>query len=240
MTDTKSPDVKPFVSLYDRHRYLARVDKAIIQSDPKYYMPLIKPGAEGRAAYVAAMGGRYGCETKYQPSDLEMAAFVCDVALDRDVDYMVSMHCDKCFPCQLILMRMAYHAAADAPGTDWSPEVAAEYPMLVKFWENDKYHFRVFLKSLKSGPSFHVYEKPFAKDKKQLIIGSTAGIFGAGDYPLKGFVKSSQEAMEKRAKAELNFMPQIDPVLIAEFARKLGMEIDAELYEFLTPHLKKE
>ena len=231
---------KPFISLYDRHRYLARVDKAIIQSDPSYYLPLLKPGKEGRSAYVAAMGGTYGCGGKYQPSDSEIAAFVCDVALEKDIDYIVSMHCDGCFKCQLLLMRMAYHNACDAPGSDWSEELAVEYPMLLKWWENDKYHFRVFMKSVKNGPSFHIYEKPFAKDKKQLIIGSTAGIFGNGNYPLKDFVLSAQKSMEKRAKTQAEFFQKIDPVLIAEFARKLGMEIYSELYDFLLPYVTKK
>lgn len=232
---------KPFISLYDRHRYIARLDKSIIQSDPKYYYPLLEPGKKGREAYVTTMGS-YGCQTKSQPSDLEFAAFVCDVALEKHVDYIVAMHCDQCFKCQLLLMRMAYHNASDAPGTEWSQELAKEYPMLVKSWENNQYHFRVFVKSLKNGPSFHIYEKPFSKDKKQLIIGSSAGIFGTGTHPLKDFVASTHKSMEKRAKEELNFTQQIDPVLIAEFANKLGFDIEKELYDFLTPvtAVKKE
>lgn len=232
---TEAPPVRPFVSLYNRHRWIARVDKTLIQSDPGYYMPMMQPGEKGKEAYLKAMGSKYGCGTKYQPSDKEFAAFLCDVALERDMDYMVSMHCDKCFACQLLLMRMAYHIAADRPGSEWSAEIAAEYPMLVKGWDNEKYHLRVFLKSLKSGPSFHVYAVPFAKDKKQLIIGSAAGVFGVGEYPVKEFVLSTQKAMEKRAKSQLDFVQKIDPVLIAEFAKKLGFNVDDEIYEFLSP-----
>lgn len=231
---------KPFLSLYDRHRYLARLDKAIVESDPKYYLPLLKPGKEGLSAYLSAMGGNYGCGGKYQPSDFEIASFVCDVALEQDVDHIVAMHCDNCFKCQLLLLRMTYHNVSDTPGSEWSEALSVEYPMLVKWWESDKYHLRVFMKSIKNGPSFHVYEKPFAKNKKQLIIGSAAGVFGAGDYPLKDFVASTQKSMEKRAKSQLDFFQKIDPVLIAEFARKLGMEIDSELYDFLLPYVTKK
>jgi hypothetical protein len=237
MSTTTDVPTKPFISLYDRHRYIARVDKSLVQSDPKYYFPLLLPGKAGREAYIAAMGDIYGCGTKYQPSDLEFAAFVCDVALEKDVDYLVSMHCDQCFKCQMILMRMAYHNVSDLPGTEWSAEVAAQYPMLVKSWENEKFHFRVFLKSIKSGPSFHVYNMPFSKDKKQLIIGSSAGIFGSGNFPLQDLVKSTQQSMEKRAKQQMNFFQQIDPVLISEFARRLGFDIDVELYDFLLPYM---
>ncbi len=225
--------IRPFISLYDRHRYVARVDKSIIQSDPNYYLPLVKPGEEGKKAYIAAMGGTYGCGTKLQPSDSEIAAFICDVALDQDVDRIVALHCDQCFKCQLLLVRMLYHVTSDRPGSEWSPEIAAEYPMLVKAWENDKYHFRVFYKSIKNGPSFHIYEKPFSKDKRQLIIGSSAGVFGVENYPLKDFVRSTHAAMVEKAKTEANFTQKLDPTLIAEFARRLGMEIEGELRDFL-------
>lgn len=232
MSDKKST-VRPFVSLSDRRKWVALKLEGIKKTDPAYYRPILDPSDKGKEEYLLRFGNRFGCGTKYQPSDEEMAAVLFDVALDRDVDHIVMTHCDQCLPCLMHLGRLFGHFLTERPGKEWSADLAVKYPMIAKGWDNQKFHLRVFLTSVRSGPSFQVFGTPFAMGKKPLIIGSAAGVLGADGCPLREFVLSTQKAMEDRAKAELDFVPKIDPVLIAEFAKKLGFDIDHEIYEFL-------
>lgn len=234
-SDKADRPVRPFVSLSDRRKWVALKLEGIKRTDRAYYQPLLDPSDKGKEAYLAAFDNRFGCGKKMQPSDDEMAAVLFDVALDRDTDHIVMTHCDQCLPCLMHIGRLFGHFLTERPGTEWSAELAKQYPMAVKGWDNDKFHLRVYLTSLRSGPSFAVYGTPFAKEKKPLIIGSAAGVLGTDDCPIKAFVLSTQKAMEKRAKTQLDFAQKIDPVLIAEFSKKLGFDVDDEIYEFLAP-----
>lgn len=226
---------RAFASLAERRKWLAFKLGTMVQNDPAYYKPILVPGEEGKQEYLKRFGGKVGCGKKEAPNDLEMFAVLLNVALPKGLDAKVLRHCDDCLPCFMWLGRMLHHFFADMGGEAWSPEVAKVFPMLVKGWENPGYHFRVFLTSIHNGPSFHVYKTPFDKFKsKPLIIASCAGVFGGdGDYPLKDMVLSTQKEMEKRAKFTRDFTAPIDAVLIVQFARKLGFDVDNEIFDFV-------
>ena len=204
-------------------------------ADKAWYGPMLNPGEEGKAAYLKTFDGKCGCMKEGAPTDVEMFAVMLDVAVVPGLDEKVMLHCDTCLPCLVWFGRMFHHFVADLPGTGWSEEIGKTFPMKVKGWENPLWHFRVFLTSVHNGPSFHVYNLPFDKHKnrKSLIIGSCAGIFGDGDYPIKEMVLKEQELMERRAKATKKFTAPIDPIMVVQFARALQFDVDREIYDFL-------
>ena len=230
-----SKGVPYFASVHDRRRWVAATLTALRNSDPDYYRPILAAGEEGKQAYLQAFDGKCGCGKAEQPSDVEMFSVLVDVALPRGLDWKVLFHCEDCFPCFIWLSRMLTHIVMDLPGSEWSAEVAKKFPLKVKGWENPLWHFRVFHHSLENGPSFSVFSLPFNKANRPLIIGSCAGILGAGDYPCKELVAKTHAELEKRAKATNNPTPHIDPLLIVQFSRALGMDIDNEVFDFLKP-----
>jgi hypothetical protein len=235
----KHKPARPFTSLSDRRKWLGMKLGAMVEQDPGYYRPMLAPGEDGKQEYLKKFGGKCGCGKEGAPNDLEMFAVLLNVALPKGLDEKVLRHCDGCLPCFVWLGRMLHHYYAELGGAAWSEEVANTFPMLVRGWENDKFHFRVFINSVHNGPSFHVYRLPFAKDKKPLIIGSCAGVFGDGDYPEKEFVLATQKEMEGRAKETRDFTAALDPVLIVQVARKLGFDIDNEIYDFFGVGVKE-
>jgi len=231
---------RPFTSLADRRKWMGAKFDGTFNADPAYYKPLLAPGEEGRQAYLKAFAGKWGCGKPNAPTDLEMFAVMLNVGLPRGLDAKVMLHCDECFPCLVKLGRAFHHFVADQPGAAWTEEVGKFFPMKVKSWENDLWHFRVFLASVHNGPSFHVHGLPYDKNKnkKPLIIGSCAGVFGDGNYPIKEMVLQTQKEMEQRAKHTRDFLASLDPVLVVQFARALQFDVDAEIYDFLSelPH----
>jgi len=232
-----APARRLFVSLADRRKWMGAKFDGMFNADPAYYKPLLAPTEEGRLAYLKAFEGRSGCGAADAPTDLEMWAVLLNVVVPKGLDAKVMLHCDRCLPCLVKLGRMLHHFVAERPGSEWSNEVGHSYPLLVRSWDSDKYHFRVYLSSLINGPSFHVYAQPFDRTKcrKPLIIGSCAGIFGDGDYPLKDLVLRTQKEMEQRARVTRKFTDPIDPVTVVQFALALGFAttVDKDIYDFL-------
>jgi len=223
---------RPFSSVSDRRKWVSIKLEAMVKTDPDYYKPLLIAGEEGKQNYIKAMGGKIGCQKPQQPTDAEMFSVLLDVSLQNRLDKKVLLHCDECFPCFLWLSRMLFHYVSDLGGNAWSKEVGELFPMLVKGFENEKWHLRLFLNSLKNGPQFSVYSLPFDKGSSPLIIGSSAGILGHGNYPLKDEVEKAQFDMQKMAVKTKDFTAKIDPEFIVQFAKKLKFNVDDEILNF--------
>lgn len=230
----KQPErpVRAFTSLADRRTWLAKMLTGFVNSDPDYYKPILEAGEKGRQAYLTAYG-RVGCGKVHQPTDIEMWAVLLNVSLPKGLDAKVMLHCTDCLPCFMHYARMLHHYAAELPGSAWSEEVGKHFPLRLKVIENPSWHMRIEVASLFNGPSFRVVAAPFDYKKKPVLIGSSAGVFGEGNYPAKDLAERTQREIEARFKESHGRVDKLDAITIVQLAQAFGFDADNEIFDFL-------